>query len=579
MNQSSDTKRLLLAVVVSTAILIVWYSLFPPAPPRSPTAGEEPVAGRVEDGPEGEAPLAARPEKEDPYGDVPAEVVAELVAEGRQRIRFSNHDGQIVTWSILEDQYRIRAQEDGPKRPFEFVSPIESDFEVGTFLPPLLDIRLGGRAANGVYEVVETAPDAVALAWTDPATGVKVTRRYTLDPAHYSLIETVTLQNPGGSPVAYELSGLLRAAQNDDEAGGGFFTPPIHVYEGLCGTADDLERHTIEDVAEMQQDPDEDARYTEGVQWGGVDSRYFLTALLPEGEAAIRACEMAAGPEAARVPAENIPPRTRFIATRIDLPGGEIPAGGTVTQTVRFFGGPKKYDVLAAMEPPLTEAVDFGIFRVVSVPMLWLMKRFHDLFGNWGLAIILLTVLVKLVTLPLTHKQYKSMAGMKAIQPQLKTLQEKYKDDRLRLQQEMMKLYKEHNVNPLAGCLPILMMMPVYIALYRTIYSAVELYQADFVLWIHDLSEPDATYLLPLLLGGLMILQTRLSPTVGDSTQQKIMMYVMPVVFTAMMAVLPSGLVLYIAVNTVLGIAQQWWLLRGGDGASGAPAPARAQGR
>jgi len=171
-------------------------------------------------------------------------------------------------------------------------------------------------------------------------------------------------------------------------------------------------------------------------------------------------------------------------------------------------------------------------------------------------------VVVKLITLPLTIKQYRSMAAMKKIQPQMKKVQEKYKEDKVKLQQEMMKLYRENKVNPLAGCLPMLMMMPIYFSLYRTIYSAVELYQAEFFGWIHDLSQQDPYYVTPVLLGILMFAQMRLNPSAGDQMQQKILMNVMPIMFTAMMLFLPSGLVLYILVNTSLGICQQLWILK-----------------
>jgi YidC/Oxa1 family membrane protein insertase len=169
---------------------------------------------------------------------------------------------------------------------------------------------------------------------------------------------------------------------------------------------------------------------------------------------------------------------------------------------------------------------------------------------------------VKLITLPLTIKQYRSMAGMKKVQPQMKEIQAKYKEDKTRMQQEMMKLYRENKVNPLSGCLPMIMMMPVYFALYRTIYSAVELYQADFLWWITDLSKQDPLYISPVLLGVLMIIQMQLNPSAGDQAQQKILMWVMPIMFTGMMLFLPSGLVLYILVNTVLGIGQQWYMYR-----------------
>ena len=221
--------------------------------------------------------------------------------------------------------------------------------------------------------------------------------------------------------------------------------------------------------------------------------------------------------------------------------------------------------------------MDFGILSPLCVVMVSTLRWFHSVIPNWAVAIILLTLVVKLLTLPLTHKQYKSMAAMKAIQPQLKEIQEKYKDDRMRLQQEMMGLYKVNGVNPLAGCLPVVAMMPVYISLYRTIYSSVELYHAPLGLWIHDLSERDPTYILPVLLGVVFLIQARLNPPTGDAMQQKLMTTIMPILFTAMMLFLPSGLVVYILCNTLLGIAQQAYMNK--VVATPMPAPAGARGR
>ena len=169
------------------------------------------------------------------------------------------------------------------------------------------------------------------------------------------------------------------------------------------------------------------------------------------------------------------------------------------------------------------------------------------------------------------------MASMRRLQPELKGLQEKFKDDKMRLQSEMMGLYKKNGVNPFAGCLPVVMMMPIYMALYSTIQSAVELYQAEMGLWIHDLSEPDPFFVLPIILGGFFILQTRLSPPAGDEMQQKMMLWFMPLMFTGMMLFLPAGLVVYILANTLLGIAQQSYMNKAATAATPVPVPARGR--
>ncbi len=575
MNPPSDQKRLILAVVISTGILLLWYALFPPTAPKPQPPGGAPASGAATaSGAPASTPAApgsAAPATAPAFAGEKATTVATLTVPDRQEVEFGNLNGDIRRWSILESQYRDR------QGAFVLAQPPERSAARGTFLPPLLELQLGGEASDLVYTGAQQG-DVAVMSATDPKTGVRITRKYTLDPEKYEVVATVTLENPGGAPVPYDLAGLIRASQHADEASGNMFSPPIYLYEALCGQADDLEREQIDAVTKIRKDPEESARFTQGVRWGGVDNRYFLSALLPEGQP-IEACEMFTGAEAAKVAEADKAPRMSYVAVRLELEGGTVPAGGQVARTVRLFGGPKKYEVLKTTEPPLTGSVDFGIFRVISLPMLWLMRQFFELIPNWGLAIILLTIVVKLLTWPLTQKQYKSMAGMKKVQPQLKALQEKYKDDRLRLQQEMMKLYKEHNVNPLSGCLPVVMMMPVYFALYRTIYSAVELYKADLGLWIHDLSEMDPFFILPIVLGVLMLVQARLSPTQGDAATQKMMMYFMPIMFTAMMAFLPSGLVLYILVNTALGIAQQWYMLKRGETQTAAPTPAKARGR
>jgi len=192
--------------------------------------------------------------------------------------------------------------------------------------------------------------------------------------------------------------------------------------------------------------------------------------------------------------------------------------------------------------------------------MLKVLQWFYGVLPNWGVAIILLTVLVKFFTLPLTVSQTKSMAAMKALAPEVEAIKKRYASEPMQANQEVMALYKANGVNPLAGCLPMLLMMPVYFALYKTIYSAVELYQAELGGWVTDLSVADPYFILPLVLGGAMFVQMRMTPSSGDPMQQKMMQTVMPVMFTGMMLFLPSGLVVYILANTLLGILQQHYM-------------------
>lgn len=568
-----EQRRLLLAIALSAGILLVWNVIFPAAPPQQPAAPADGGAGEVA-APTGPAPTgqpgqAAAPPAAPAIADAPKRTAE--IANDRHAVVVSNHDGQLDTWLLRESQYRVDAETpDGEAQPDRFVRPVEAGSDQSIFLAPLVELELAGQAAEGVYSDPKRDGETIVSSWTDPVSNVRVERRHTLAETPYGVVQKVVLRNDGAAPVAYDLRVRLRGLQNDDEAAGNIFTPPIFRFESLCETAEDFEKFGVPEIESAIED-DDPTRFTQGIRWAGVGNRYFMTATMG-GE--IEGCSLEIGRKAARIEGTELPRQMRAIVNLVDLPGGTIQPGETVERTIHLYGGPKLYEALTAYNPTLEEAVDFGWFHVICVPMLELMRVFHGWTANWGIAIILLTIFVKLLTFPLTHKQYKSMAGMKRIEPQLRAIQEKYKEDRMKLQQEMMALYKEHKINPLAGCFPVLLMMPIYFALYRTIYSAVELYHAGFAGWITDLSAADPYYVLPLLLGVVMFIQTRLNPVAGDQMQQKIMMNVMPIMFTFMMLLLPAGLVLYIFANTVMGIGQQYWLLKRPADNVGVPAKA-----
>ena len=244
-----------------------------------------------------------------------------------------------------------------------------------------------------------------------------------------------------------------------------------------------------------------------------------------------------------------------------------VSPGRTGEWRARFYAGPKDQKRLERIAENLNLTVDYGFLWWLAVPLFSLLDWLHGLFGNWGLAIIMLTFLVKLVLYPLSSASYKSMANMRRVAPQMKRLQERYSDDRQKLSQEMMGLYKKEGVNPLGGCLPMLLPMPIFIALYWVLFESVELRQAPFMLWIDDLAAMDPYFVLPLLMGGTMYAQQLLSPTLGDPMQARIMK-MMPVMFTVLFLFFPAGLVLYWLVNSVLSIAQQWYVMKKADAAA-----------
>jgi len=249
------------------------------------------------------------------------------------------------------------------------------------------------------------------------------------------------------------------------------------------------------------------------------------------------------------------------VAAGVVLPFPTVAPGASVKFSVPLYAGPQEQAALENIAPGFGLVVDYGWLTVIASPLYWVLEFIHRLMGNWGWAIIGLTVLIKLAFFPLSAASYKSMAKMRVLTPKLMKLKETYGDDKQRMNQEMMELYKREKVNPLGGCLPILIQIPVFIALYWVLLGSVEMRQAPWLGWITDLSSKDPYYVLPLLMGATMFVQTKLNPAPPDPMQAKLMLW-MPVIFTGMFLFFPSGLVLYWTVNNVLSIAQQWQVNR-----------------
>jgi YidC/Oxa1 family membrane protein insertase len=241
----------------------------------------------------------------------------------------------------------------------------------------------------------------------------------------------------------------------------------------------------------------------------------------------------------------------------MQIPLGVVAPGATVVEKAQLFVGPQEEKVLEKIAPGFELLKDYGYLTIIAKPIFWLLEKIHGFVGNWGWAIILLTILIKLVFFPLSAASYKSMARMKEVQPRLMAMKEQYKGDPQKLNQAMMEMYRKEKINPLGGCLPVVIQIPVFISLYWVLLSSVEMRGAPWILWIHDLSIPDPYYILPLIMAVSMFVQTKLNPTPPDPIQAKVMMY-MPIVFSIMFFFFPAGLVLYWVVNNLLSIAQQW---------------------
>ncbi|MCB1906720.1 MAG: membrane protein insertase YidC [Rhodocyclaceae bacterium] len=281
--------------------------------------------------------------------------------------------------------------------------------------------------------------------------------------------------------------------------------------------------------------------------WIAMVQHYFVSAWLPEGDAEREFIARKVGAD--------------LYAAGVILPLGDIASGQDGSITVPMYSGPQEQDKLEGIAPGLDLVVDYGWLTVIAAPLFWLLEWFHKLTGNWGWAIILVTVMIKAAFFPLSAASYKSMAKMRTLGPRLQRMKEQYGDDKARMQQEMMEMYRREKINPLGGCLPILVQIPVFIALYWVLLGSVEMRHAPWLGWIQDLSNKDPYYVLPIIMGVSMLVQTKLNPTPPDPMQAKIMM-AMPIVFTFMFLWFPSGLVLYWVVNNLLSIAQQWQITR-----------------
>jgi len=241
----------------------------------------------------------------------------------------------------------------------------------------------------------------------------------------------------------------------------------------------------------------------------------------------------------------------------MQIPLGTIDKGTSVVEKARLFVGPQEEKMLEGIAPGLELLKDYGYLTILAKPIFWLLAKIHSYVGNWGWSIILLTILIKLAFFPLSAASYKSMARMKEVQPRLVAMKEQYKGDPQKLNQAMMEMYKKEKINPVGGCLPVVIQIPVFISLYWVLLSSVETRGAPWIGWIYDLSVPDPYYILPVVMAISMFVQTKLNPTPPDPIQAKVMMY-MPIVFSIMFFFFPAGLVLYWVVNNMLSIAQQW---------------------
>jgi YidC/Oxa1 family membrane protein insertase len=364
--------------------------------------------------------------------------------------------------------------------------------------------------------------------------GVTVTKTYRFRRGSYAVEVEQRLDNAGEAP--WTGASYLQVRRMHDPPGRSLTNVESYSFRGpVTFNGEKYEKLNVGDLARSRLE------FVAEGGWIAAIQHHFLVAAIPERRAQFTA---AATPEGL------------YTLTAVGMPTLVQP-GQAESFRDQLFVGPKLQDQLEATAPRLRLTVDYGWLTVISQPLFWVLSKIHSVVGNWGWAIVLLTIMIKLVFYKLSETSGKSMAKMRKLQPRMKALQERYADDRQKLSQAMMELYKKEKVNPAAGCLPILVQMPVFLALYWVLLESVEMRQAPFMLWITDLSVRDPLFILPLLMGITMFIQQKLNPAPPDPIQAKIMQ-VLPVVFTVFFAFFPAGLVLYWFVNNLLAITQQW---------------------
>jgi YidC/Oxa1 family membrane protein insertase len=557
----SESQRIYLAFILCTAIFFGFQWLAPPAPPlETPDNSPQATAPLTGDGqastdsvmPTGQTPPGAA----DGAPVAPPQAVPRVAAAERSfetpLLRGAVQNGSVGLSRLELVEFADRGDApDGEAQPRVSLVPTQGPplqaqlvwhLESGE-QPPLdfvdpTGLHLAGQSSGGLSLDVTLKPRADA----------------------YGIDYTVRIANPTQAPHTVGASvwlGLVsKAAQESRQPGfiGKLFrrTPPADlgrpVYEevtAVCEVAGKLKRKSFGDVKSHAWSVGERA------SWAGLDQQYFALAAMPEATAT------AAPPPAG---ACTVRAAGDVLSTRYIFASEPVPAGGVWERHFTLYAGPKRDAQLAQVAPVLRDIIDYSVLHVslgfLARPMVWLLDRLNGLTGSWGLAIVLLTVTVKLALFPVTYKSLTSARRMQAIKPELDALKERFANDKERQQLEQLKLFKERGVNPVGGCLPMLMQMPVWITLYRTLWSDVDLYQQPF-LWLNDLTAREPFPSLALAVGALTVLQQKVTPMPMDSQQAKVMTWVMPVMLTCFMVPLPSGLVLYILVNSILTILQQ----------------------
>ena len=533
-------KRAFLAIALSLLVLVLyqeWISRQYPTPPPQPPAEQKAEAAKA---PTADSVTPSGPAEIKPASTPAGKQIQEIRVETDNYIAlFTNQGARLKSFKFKH--YQATADPNSP--PFEMIATVPGvPYPLGVkwnSAAPTDDASIIYRVDGGDLKLSGEAEGTLTFQGTAPD-GVTITKKLIFSGVQYPIGLEVIARPADGSALPPAI--LLTSPDQHEKPN------PEAPFEGLLTVVDNkVKREHVSDELRKGKE------FSGQLSWAGFGFTYFMMALVPENGAGYRVSVQQSGPALVLTVAE---------------PTGK-PNGTQYT----LFVGPKELSVLESIGKGMEKAIDFGYFGFISIPFLYILHFFHQFTNSYGIDIILLTVLLKILTAPLTHKSYASMKQMQKLQPQMERLKEKFKDDREKLNKEIMEMYRRNGVNPLGGCLPMVVQFPVFIGLYNALYIPIELRHAPF-LWINDLSKPDWQSLpfefagwhlgvpvLTILMGASMFIQQWMTPTAGDPNQRKLML-MMPLIFTFMFVTFPAGLTIYWLINNVLSIAQQWWINR-----------------
>ncbi len=551
-----ETKKLVLIIIFSTSLLFLWDAwqkeLYPPTSQvMSGTASDAlnqrhdplPVPGDELTSAAGESGIPSGIESSHPSVTPNLFTIGEKIHIKTDMVvaEIDTAGGDIRQLGLI--QHPSREDKD---KPYELLLDKTARFHVaqsGLIGDGLPNHKTKYTVDSGNYDYeLESGQDKVVVRLLAPETdGIQVAKIFTFHRGSYVIdVKFEVVNNSETAIIPFSYFQMLRDANDPTGA-----STMVHSYTGpaMYTEAEKFLKIKFSDLDKNK------AEYPTNADngWIAMLEHYFLTAWLPTQNTP------------REYYAKHLAPN-QYTAGVI-APIGTIEPGQVKNITMPFYAGPQEQNKLAELAPGLELTVDYGWLTVLAVPLFWLLSFYHSWTDNWGAAIILLTLTVKLIFFPLSAAGYRSMAKLRVVTPKLQRIREQYASDRQRMHQAMMEFYKEEKINPMGGCLPILVQIPVFIALFWTLMAAVELRYAPFALWITDMSVPDPYYVLPVIMGVSMWIQSKLSPTPADPMQAKVMQ-IMPIAFSIFFFFFPSGLVLYSLCNNILSITQQWQITR-----------------